>query len=107
MRGNMERLPKWAQDEIRLLDNRILHLEEQLKIARKEHGESNVSVVDWTHERPDFFLEEHSTIRFKVGKFDHEYIDCSAGDGGIQVRGYSRISVLPSASNSIDVKPTT
>jgi len=107
MSGNIEKLPKWAQSHIKVLEMRLREQrerKEELEALYRGEGETNVILVD--HTNGDKPLPKNSTIRFKTGKQqDWENIDIRVDRRGmLEVRGMRGISVRPEAANMIRIK---
>ncbi len=102
MRGDVTKLPKWAQRE-------IIHLERDLADARAKLSagpeDSNTFADPYgAAPRP---LGNDSTIRFALGDPDDwgSFIEAYVEGDHVVIRGGNGLAVLPEASNVIQVKP--
>lgn len=101
--GKLDRLPKWAQTEMRRLesDNR------QLKKKNREmmgNTDSPTEVYIW--EGMDMIPLPHRTqIRFQTFAGNkNAYFDVSIRDGRLRIYGSRWYAIHPSASNTVDIK---
>ncbi len=92
------KLPKWAQQHIRLLEMRLKEAQED---ARKNAGPENSRVtIGW---EPSFKVRDDHPFRFSLGDDSMNHVQVSFHHGGLQIMGGRSIVVLPSASNVIHV----
>lgn len=106
-KGDLQRLPKWAQEYIRGLKLEISNQDRYIKELTSEYPGSNL-VLNANIGRPDKTLPPDSTIRFHVGT-DRESEDSfevhhnRRTKTGIEVRSYSMGPMLisPRSGNSI------
>lgn len=102
------KLPKWAQDHIRNLEQQASHWRETAKGVFQD-TETNVSIQEYC--QGQFLtkhLEERVRVRFRVGERSQDYISVGFEGEGIYKRlainsGLGTIAVLPSASNSVGI----
>jgi hypothetical protein len=104
MTGNIDKLPRWARMEIERLRANVKSLEEALSHATgstPSRVEVNPFSLDLNYSRR--FLQEHETVRYSFGERQH--IDVRLDGNSLRIMGSDLISVLPAASNVIEVKP--
>lgn len=100
----MDRLPRWARDEIQRLRS---DLEDSNKRLRAAFGETPTKVEVDPHRHMDgddrrVFLPDYTLVRFTIKS--GETIDVHLRDGLLEVRGSgTRISVLPRAANVVQI----
>lgn len=113
--GDITKLPKWAQDELANRDRKIRDLNAHIENLKADHHGSNVAVRDYLHGYT--YLPENSPIVFYMepdpGDIKRERANIEVnhqhdayGDELI-LRSSSmgeRLSVMPSASNSVRVR---
>jgi hypothetical protein len=108
--GDIGRLQKWAQEEIRGMQIEINSLKQQLARARHEAGPSNVWISGHTM-NPDLPLGMNVPIRFQFHQEEgrvtqrfidvrHEYEQAKDRDS-LVVQGDSTIFIVGYATNSI------
>ena len=109
-RGDVKRLPKWAQEYIARLQQEIANQDSHIKSTSSEHPGSNV-VLKANIGRPDTTLAPNSGIFFFLG--DHrDAIDGAtievrhAGEDTLDIRAYGmgNLLITPWASNAIRLK---
>lgn len=110
MKGDINRLPRWAQDEIKLLNNEIDSLHKQLNRVTGKAEPSNVFISGHTL-NPDLRLGMNVPIRFKFPQGEgrvtqrfidvrHEYEQAKDRDS-LVVQGDGTIFIVGYATNSI------
>jgi len=104
---NIERLPKWAQEHIRKLEN------ENASLARKlanVTGEIETAVEIDPHGefrgQARRFIDRHASVRFKCGGLPR-YIEVRLKNSGVDVFadpfGRESLVILPGASNHFHI----
>jgi len=102
---NVRKLPKWAQDKIKVLEMRV----SELKTTLTQLGSAkptDTRVINYGTDEPDTNLPNHSHIEFKPK--DGEPIEvCLRHDDteGIVVTsaGYGSLRVMPWATNVVKI----
>ena len=94
---NIDKLPKWAQREVTLLERKI---EELQKIV----DANNTADTNVTHGvLKTYGLPMNSTVSFHT---DNSRFDVSIDKkGGIRVYSFDILQIIPSASNTVIIKP--
>ncbi len=96
---NIEKLPKWAQDEIRGLRVRLAYLQDQYD-SMFQAEPSNVQLWDLEENKN---LPPNSGIIFHLD--ENERIDCRIENGRLYVSSYfDKLSVRPWAANAIKLE---
>ena len=108
-RGDVKRLPKWAQDHIASLTREIERQDEHIAKISNEHPGSNV-MLDARVGNPDVTLPPDSTVRLYLGRNREDYHDCieihhnRQNSRLIEFRSYGgRLHILPHAGNSFSI----
>ncbi|MFW6352171.1 MAG: DUF7239 family protein [Bacteroidota bacterium] len=101
-----ELLPRWAQEEIKSLEEENKLLKNIIYTYKREHPKSNL----WANFRgPDFmmyplYLDDHITISVQDMNGNILKVNRAMGTGHVQVRSSEGlIRILPRASNLIHV----
>lgn len=92
---NADKLPKWAQYDIMLLERKIEALEET--VSSFNNPDSDIS-YGYPVKRG---LPKHSTVQFVV---DGVRFDISIVNGFLKIYSTDTIAIIPNASNSVSVK---
>ena len=105
MRGDMTKLPKWAQQK-------ILHLEQVLDSNKKYYTdkadalsckkETRVGVHHRYDAPPDFYIEEGERIAFLFGE-ETITVRLDTKRNCVVLDGYSRLVITPEVCNSIAI----
>lgn len=91
-----EKLPKWAQYEIKKLERKIESLEEQVSANDDED-----SLIAWNASMKKHGLPSHARVSFKL---DNGEVSVNIYDGVIRVTGnMNSLLVRPRASNAIEL----
>lgn len=110
-----QKLPKWAQDELRRLRMRNDEYKSMLAPPLAEYTDTFYD-PHWNHEdlesegRP---LPPGAIVRFKLGDHWEQYIDCKVdrfrpGDAPfLSVRAGRGLTITPSSSNHVEIRSTT
>lgn len=64
--GDVTRLPKWAQERIRLLEQTIVHQTSKIDELTSAHPGSNIRMPGY-HDYPDTTLPANSQVEFYLG----------------------------------------
>lgn len=103
----MERLPKWAQERIKLLEQSVTHWRE--KALGVETAATGIHY--WTGGDPvknQRYLPEGSIVTFSLARINPKFkpmeIHVHAKDDTLYVRADSPISMQANASNCVDVQ---
>ena len=92
---NIDKLPKWAQREVTLLERKI---EELQKIV----DANNTADTNVTHGvMKTYGLPANSTVSFHT---DNSRFDVSIKKGGIRVYSLDSIHIIPQAVNVVTIK---
>lgn len=104
----LDKLPKWAQSEIKRLHNELFSLlvENELLTKQKIAGEdSDIFLIDGLKEIPLF---KNKTIKFKMGERKLNSVSVRIDDNELYISTDSRIGertlIAPVASNAIRIK---
>ncbi len=104
--NDLTKLPKWAQEHIKLLDAKLRHTEYQLQFIQFENekcGSGNVKMTCGLN--TEVILNDHSTIEFKVKNRRIRVALRNEGDDYyVDVNGDSHISISPRAANSCYIR---
>ncbi|MET8684810.1 hypothetical protein ABZV77_11390 [Streptomyces sp. NPDC004732] len=100
------KLPKWAQEELRLLRMR---LREADKVIAEMHGQNpstDIFVRDYVN--GDWDLPKHSRVLFMLEpknpkRFSRKEIEVSVRDGELYVYGTSTLRITPNVSNVVKI----
>lgn len=102
MRGDVAKLPKWAQREIDRLESDVRHYRARLA-AGPEDSDTFADPYSDGARRP---LGKGTLIEFTFGPGWADKIQASLDGDTLRIRGGSGLAVYPSASNSINIKVT-
>ena len=114
-KGDIQRLPKWAQEHIQNLNQHVNFVERELKRVSSQHPGSNV-MLDGKIGLPAVSLPPNATIQFYMGEDREDYRDLieihhnrndASGRAGtsLEVTGYGgRVTILPRHANSIALR---
>jgi hypothetical protein len=102
--ARMERLPKWARDEIKVLNMRLAEARERL--SQGPENSDTIAEPFGDAPRP---LGTGTIVRFTINPSDPDdwasYFDVSLREGELRVRsGSARTAVLPESSNGFRVR---
>jgi len=98
MPNDVSKLPKWAQDRIRLLERKAERLEH--KIDQLEGTEeTNITYLDGLGERP---LPANKTIRFQTNA-GHIDVRLEREGEGLYVNAQHPMAIHPQAANSVQI----
>ena len=97
----LEKLPKWAQTEIRSLENSVKYLEQQISELIGE-SESNTYLVEGLNKK---HLINNAKIQFEIGHNNMNKVNvCVHPNGMINVNTDSRLGhtmvIMPRAANA-------
>lgn len=99
---DITKLPKWAQEEFRLLTMRLQEAKERLQIyVGKRPGRI---VIDWYDDKP-LRLPDRSSITFILDDKERRYIDIRLmEDGRLRIHSTPHsLLVMPQAANAVDI----
>lgn len=103
------KLPVWAQDKINELRYEVDKLERQLEIAQgaSTGGETNVYIMEGVSDK--IYLPEHTQVDFQLGDNYRTAVSVgiitdAAGRSHLRINGNSGISIIPRASNLIEIE---
>jgi hypothetical protein len=100
MRGDVSKLPKWAQAEIGRLERDLADARAKLAAGPEE---SDTFADVYGAPRP---LGKSPVIRFTPDpEHPHLYVDAYVDRGSVYVRGSEGLAIRPWAGNVIKVKP--
>jgi hypothetical protein len=103
MRGNIERLPKWAQDELARLDREVAYLKGKLAVG----PEDSDTFADPFASAPRP-LGRGTRIRFTPKDAERAHFDVTLqDDGSLEVHADYMLAVIPQASNMIELRRVT
>ena len=101
---DFSRLPKWAQDDMRLLSVRLTEVQAKLDGLEGKAPTNIYWLETLGKEHP---IPTGHTIRFRFGK-QHDYIECriigKEGEGFLYLSGSRRIRISPEATNCVDIR---
>ena len=98
-KGDITKLPKWAQEYIRNLEQQATHATTML-LALKEGSEPSPFYLD-DYSEGVFYLPKYSHVNFGT---QHDHISLYEKDGMLYVMGTETITILPSTSNTAYIK---
>lgn len=107
----LQKLPLWAQDHIRVLTMRRDELTARIQAMGAENVDTNTYVRHYTDEALRINLPRDSEVTFRYGERGEDVVevrvfDDGTGHRGVRVStGHSRVSVEPSAANLVYVFP--
>ena len=101
-KGDITKLPKWAQEYIRNLEQQAAQATTTL-LALKEGSEPSPFYLDdfRSHSEGVFYLPKYSHVNFGT---QHDHISLYEKDGMLYVKGTEAITILPSTSNTAYIK---
>lgn len=100
-RGDVAKLPKWAQDHVRVLRMRLQEAHERLA-----DGPEDSNVIADPYSTPPLFLARDTAIRFVLeptGTRQAGHITVSLRDGRLNLMGTVSIDVRPHSGNVVSV----
>jgi hypothetical protein len=99
---DITRLPKWAQDRIRLLEANLRSAQRDLDAMTGDPANTDTLLWNYQNEKG---LPRHANIRFRTGPKGADYIDARLDDieGCVVIHGGDRLAIVPSASNVIKI----
>lgn len=96
--GNINTLPKWAQEEIKLLTMRLKEANDKLDLIYRNEP-SNVTLVDIEKNRP---LLPNSIIRFSLDS--RRSIDVRIREEKLYMNAaFGRLIIIPEAANCVEL----
>ena len=109
---DITKLPQWAQNRIYVLENKISHLEKEVRI-RTGIEKSRITIHDSLHDlhNPMSYVPDWNKVQFSLGDGHWDYIETTLGDHNknyeepyVVVRSsIGRVFVAPEAANSLRV----
>lgn len=114
MTGNLSKLPKWAQERIRDLENRCKRLGDNIDtLKRISDGDDNGSgVVQLTGLVADLdhavVLPDHARVRFKFGERTGDFIEVrldgseKSGERWVHIYSGDLLLIRPQSANTVD-----
>lgn len=103
MTHNIDKLPKWAQYEIKRLRDENARLKEELQMAVCEAETKTYVASDELDKKARMFLPDYSRVRFELGPGEYLEVCRDQQEGHITVHGSNCICVQPVASNVVRV----
>lgn len=101
-RYDVSKLPKWAQAQMRALEEQIADLDMQLH-ALQGNQETRIRVTSLDHS--PIYLPDHARIEFDQERGTQQRLSVYAEREGITVRsGWGQIRVLPAAANAVRIE---
>lgn len=97
----ISKLPQWAQQEIKRLENSVEHWKAQATAG----PEGSNTFIRRYGNKMDTPLGSSPIVRFQLGEGWHEAVEVQIEKGFVHVRGSDGITIWPSAANCIDVRP--
>lgn len=98
---NLERLPMWAQRKIYKLERDLADALEREATMLGAPENSNVIIGVGFEDKP---LPMDSQITFFPTQDRKSQITARIRDGGLYINGWHALSILPSATNSFDIR---
>lgn len=96
-----ERLPKWAQPELRSLRRKLEVAEQEAEALRGNVGETDVHVQNYTsHDQP---LPKGAQIKFRLGDRYDEYVTVRIEGDRLSLNGGRFLTIHPHVSNAFSV----
>lgn len=104
---NVKTLPKWAQEEIEILELRLLEARKQVKeLTNQEPTRIEVEPY-YAYGKPLSYLPDRTRIRFTVGSelpTFHNGIDVTLRDDHVEIHGADTLQINPYSSNVIHLR---
>ena len=99
-RGDVEKLPKWAQQHIRVLQMSLREARERLA-----EGPADSNVIADPYGEPPVPLAKDTAIRFILSPTNarSDHITVRHDGDGLQIMGGDRIGVHPRSSNVVNI----
>ena len=92
----LSKLPRWIQDYVRSLENKLNRAEAHLEVQDK-------TKISWTNDHTNYsFLPNRATIRFELP--DNEYIEVRLKEDKIYLNSSHQLIIAPHVTNAVDVK---
>ena len=107
MSGHIDRLPKWAQEEIAILRAKVERAE---KIIATMHGSEGRVTMGYAHSGPAAALPHDQPFTFTMSRDGHpkESVNVSLlqdlGDWHLRISGSDSIVVMPMSSNLVNIQ---
>jgi hypothetical protein len=103
---DITRFPIWVQERIRQLERNLREAEARAETFRLQiSGDKETSVISNYYDDVErLFLPDHSEVRFILGGKQHTYVDVSARNDKLIVRGSRCVTISPEAGNSIRIE---
>jgi hypothetical protein len=101
MSGDLSRLPKWAQNEIRLLRREVTHWKERASV-----GPDDSNVFAHPYSQAPLPLGLNADVEYDLGDF-HLRISVTPDHAGLSVMStgsHGFLSVRPQASNVVEIR---
>ena len=96
----MDRLPKWAREEISRLNRDIEHL--LGKLRERDQGAGRIVVDAYSDEA--FRVSETAVIKFEIGDNTRDSITVRMRNDALHINGSDCFAVLPMSSNDVEIK---
>lgn len=101
---NLDKLPKWAQQEVSLLQRRLN--EAKMEILRRDENPKSNTILGSNYSfqgQPIVYLKDNQTITFVLEKGD---ISARINKGVVDIMGHGEgdFIVKPFVSNSVQIK---
>lgn len=101
--AQLERLPKYARDEIERLRRDLQGVRRRLEAARGER-KTNIIVDPFISAT---YIDDRDTVRYVLQSsedFRNRYIEVELRGDTLKIRGSDILAIVPQAANVVDVK---
>jgi hypothetical protein len=99
----ISKLPKWVQDHIRVLENTVTSLKEDLGIIKGEIN-NDTPIVIAKNVLDEYLPLPDKTIEFRFGGWNGFSVRRKPEEGQvIQIHAHDSLFISPSASNAVDL----
>ena len=96
IKSKLSKMPKWIQDYVWSLENKLNRIEAHLETQDK-------TKISWSNDYTNYsFLPDRSSIRFELP--NNEYIDVRLKEGKIYLNASHQLIIIPHVTNAVDVE---
>lgn len=100
---DFSRLPKWAQEHIRVLQMRLDERTDELN-ALGEQQPTRILIERWGADLTPTYLPDKTIVRFVVGEGWEQRVDVRINnEGELELLGGTQLVLAPSSSNVVRV----
>ncbi len=95
----LNKLPKWAQDEITAMQNKIYELQRELYFNQENYEDAKIKYRTSQGEYKG--MPEDTTVKFNL---NNTIVRCNLMKGVLYIFGDNEITIHPQAANHIHIK---